>query len=61
MKVYLVEDHGNSPGRIYAVFHDKKDAQWFARQLNREDPDTQARVEPRTLIWGQPPILGYNE
>lgn len=60
MNVYLVEDHGNSPGRIYAVMHDKKDAELFAEQLNRDDPECFAAVEPRTLIWGQPPVLGYN-
>jgi len=54
-KVFLVEDIGNSPGRIYAVFADKKDAENFASYFEA------AEVVPRTLFYGQPPYCGYND
>lgn len=56
MKVYLVEDSGDSPGRIYAVFRHFEDAMLFANNL--EEP---CIVEGRTLQEGQPKIRGYNE
>lgn len=55
MKVYLVEDVGNSPGRIYAVLSNPEDALTFAEQL-----DGEAAVIERTLFYGQPPVRGYN-
>lgn len=42
MKVYLVEDCGNSPGRIYAVLANEDDAQRFADAINGA-LDTQAQ------------------
>ena len=55
MNVYLVEDCGNSLGRIYAVFANEDDALLFALQL--EDG---CQVVPRTVYKGQPPHWGYN-
>jgi hypothetical protein len=54
-KVYIVEDVGNSPGRIYAVFSKKEDAENFASYFEA------AEVVERTLFYGQPPYCGYNE
>lgn len=56
MKVYLVEDCDNAPGRILAVFADKPSAEAFLDML-----DVAAEVEERTLWYGQPPNRGYNE
>lgn len=56
MKVYLVEDSGNSPGRIYAVFRHEEDAVLFADSLNEP-----CIIEGRTLQEGQPPVRGYNQ
>lgn len=55
MKVYLVEDTANAPGRIYAVMAHEKDAIEFANMM----PDSCAVIE-RTLIYGQPSVRGYN-
>ena len=55
MKVYLVEDCANAPGRILAVFADKEDAEFLVDNL----PEA-AQVEERTLIYGQAPVCGYN-
>ncbi len=55
MKVYLVEDCANAPGRILGVFADKADAEFLVDDL----PDA-AQVEERTLIYGQPSVCGYN-
>ena len=55
MKIYLVEDTGNNPGRIYAVMSDKGDAYEFASMLES------AIVVERTLFYGQPPRHGFNE
>ena len=59
MKVYLVEDCGNSPGRIYAVLVSEDDAERFASAVAYE-MDTECQVVPRTLFHGQPQYLGYN-
>lgn len=59
MKVYLVEDCGNSPGRIYAVLASEDDAERFKDAINGA-LDTEAQVIERSLIYGQPPHLGYN-
>lgn len=56
MKVYLVEDVENAPGRIYAVFASETDAETFADML-----DEDCAVFERTLFYGQPPVRGYNE
>lgn len=56
MKIYLVEDVANSPGKIYACFAKEKDAENFASFFNGE-----AEVVPRTLFYGQPSFKGYNE
>ena len=56
MKVSLVEDVGNAPGRIYAVFRNREDAEKFAYQL----PEAVSVVE-RTLWEGQPSNFGFNE
>lgn len=58
MKVYLVEDKTNAPGRIYGVFVERKAARQLAEDL--EDSVTSCEVVPRTLIYGQAPIRGYN-
>lgn len=52
MRVYLVEDVHNAPGRIYAVFADAKTADKFIRFNNLE---AEARVVPRTVFSEQPP------
>jgi hypothetical protein len=59
MKVYLVEDHGDSPGRIYAVFVRRIDADEFAQYGC--PPGANAQVEERTLFDSQPPRWGYNQ
>ena len=55
-KVYYVEDCYTSPGRIYAIFDKRADAERFAEQLL----PTQCLVSPRTLYYGQPPNRGFN-
>ena len=57
-KVYLVEDCGNSPGKIYAVFKHQEDAEEFAEQTSYVS-DT--KVVERTVFIGQPRHLGYNQ
>lgn len=56
MKVYLVEDTENAPGRIYAVFAEEQDALDFAAMCLAD-----CIVVERTLFYGQPPHRGYNE
>jgi hypothetical protein len=56
LKVYLVEDTENAPGRVMAVMADEDEANWFADQL----PGS-AKVRPRKLWYGQPTNRGYNE
>lgn len=60
MKVYLIEDTGNSPGKIYAVMAHEEDAVNLACAIERK-MNTDTVVNERTLFYGQPPILGYNE
>lgn len=55
MKVYLVEDAENAPGRILAVFHYKDDAFLFS-----DSQRGNCNVIERTLFEGQPPFQGYN-
>lgn len=55
-RVHLVVDCGNNPGRIYAVFYGREDADWFAGAI-----DEDCEVESRTLYYGQPPNRGFNE
>ena len=59
MNVYLVEDVGNSPGRIYAVLASLDDAERFASAV-AYDKGTECNVVERTLFYGQPPYCGYN-
>jgi len=58
-KVYLIEDVGNSPGRIYAVFSKEKDAENFVSNLNLFEDAVE--IVERTLFHGKPPVYGYNE
>jgi hypothetical protein len=60
MNVYMVEDVGNSPGKVYAVFADKETADWFSSAVSY-DNNTETLVVERTLFYGQPPICGYNK
>ena len=57
MKVYLVMDIANSPGRVLAVFADKEKAESFVDSARLWDV---AEVYERTLFYGQPPRKGYN-
>lgn len=56
MKVYLVEDCENAPGRIYAVFASEEDATEFADLLPMATDVTE-----RKLWYGQPSNCGMNE
>ena len=58
MKIYLVENMGNSPGKIMACFANKLDAEMFCALLQTGDAH---QVVERTLFYGQPDRLGYNE
>ncbi len=59
--IYLVEDVGNSPGKIYACFASEVDAHTFADYMNSfGTTDTEVEVVERTLYYGQPPRGGYN-
>ena len=58
MKVYLVEDVFNSPGRVLAVFADEENAELFVDSARLWEV---AEVNERTLFYGQPPNPGYNE
>jgi len=53
MNIYLVEDTGNAPGRVYAIFRNKEDAEDYATYFE------QTEVIERTLQEGQPPFVGY--
>jgi hypothetical protein len=59
MNVHLVEDTGNCPGRIYAVFAHPEDAQRFSDALVADG--IESTVVERHLWYGQPPVLGVNE
>lgn len=56
MTIWIVEDCGNSPGRIYAVFAHEEDAAAFADQLYEA-----CNIVPRTVFYSQPPNRGFNE
>jgi hypothetical protein len=58
MKVYLVEDVFNSPGRVLAVFANEEDVVAFVESANLGEV---AEISERTLFYGQPPNPGYNE
>lgn len=58
MKVYLVEDINNSPGRVLAVFADEENAELFVDSARLWEV---AEISERTLFYGQPPNPGYNE
>ncbi|MNE80707.1 hypothetical protein D3C80_1773040 [compost metagenome] len=58
-KVYLVEDVGNAPGRVYACFASREDAERFADAVSYAR-GTHAVVVERSLYYGQPPVSGYN-
>lgn len=60
MKVYLVENNENTPGRIMAVFAHKEDACVFADLLEQDDGEFYS-VETRELHYGQPSNLGFNK
>ncbi len=49
MKVYLVEDEYLTPGRVYAVFADPGEAEDFKDHYHADE----AKVVPRTLLYGQ--------
>lgn len=55
MNIYLVEDVGNSPGKIYAVLQNDVDAEQFSDMLEED-----TRVVERHLWYGQPGIQGMN-
>ena len=57
MKVYLVVDINNSPGRVLAVFADEENAELFVDSARLWEV---AEVNERTLFYGQPPRKGYN-
>lgn len=57
MKVYLVVDINNSPGRVLAVFADEENAERFVDAARLWDF---VEVCERTLFYGQPPRKGYN-
>jgi hypothetical protein len=60
MKIYLVENCENSPGKIMAIFAHKADAVIFADQLEKNDGEFYS-VEERKLHHGQPERLGFNQ
>lgn len=66
MKIYLVVNCLNSPGRIACMFAHKTDTTKFKNLLNENDrfkpnsPD-EWRIEERNLWYCQPPILGVNK
>ena len=57
MKVYLVVDTVNNPGRVLAVFADEENAERFVDAARFWDF---VEVCERTLFYGQPPHKGYN-
>jgi hypothetical protein len=58
MIVWLVENGGDSKGRVMAIFAEEEDAYTFADLLPHQN---RARVVARTLFYGQPEYQGYNE
>lgn len=59
MKVYLVEDRQNNLGKVYAIFAEMEDADAFADALY-ENKSIECTVIQRSVIYGQPSILGVN-
>ena len=57
MKVYLVVDTHNAPGRVLAVFANEEDAVAFVESARLWEV---AEIDERTLFHGQPPRKGYN-
>lgn len=57
MKVYLVVDIHNAPGRVLAVFANEEDAVAFVESARLWEV---AEINERTLFHGQPPRKGYN-
>ena len=57
MKVYLVVDTHNAPGRVLAVFANEEDAVAFVESARLWEV---ADINERTLFHGQPPRKGYN-
>lgn len=64
MKVYLVENCGNCPGRIMGVFAEEAAANQLAETLASDAAPVafydSYDVNERELIYGQAPVLGYN-
>jgi hypothetical protein len=63
MKIYLVENVGNSPGKIQAIFASRTDAEEFrdlVSMVNGHFVDSHTIVE-RTLFYGHPNNRGFNE
>lgn len=57
MKIYLVVDTHNAPGRVLAVFANEEDAVAFVESARLWEV---AEINERTLFHGQPPRKGYN-
>jgi len=59
MKIYLVENISNAPGRVMAIFVNEQDAKYFSEAMQLQfEIDTM--VVERTLNYGQV-SLGYVE
>lgn len=54
-EVYIVEDQGNSPGKVYGVFAKKEHAEILTRQINNKW-ETIASTVPHKLHL-QPVVL----
>lgn len=59
VKVYLIINTENQPGRVLAVMADEEDANRFADTY--EAYVEKCDVEERTLFYGQPSNCGYNK
>lgn len=58
MKIYLVVDCADSPGRLYAVFAENDAAEDFLNHYHYGN----AQIEERTLLYGQQvSAVGYIE
>lgn len=58
-EVWLVEDCRNSPGKVYAIFDNRKAADDFAEAVT--DMTTEVKVVNRSVYNGQPPRCGWNQ
>lgn len=58
--VFFVEDIGKCPGRIWAVFASKDDAEKFAKCFTQAH-EISTHVVERTVFYGQPHVLGFNK